>query len=328
MSRKLEWVRGASVILCMLLMVVLTAQVARGEDNPVVARIGDTVITLSQFKNQVNQTLSAKDRLSAQRFYDVLDDMITGILFSKEAVEDGLDKTQETMAAIKGVSEDKRVEILANAYKNKSLAPSKVTEKEAAEYYSNNLNLYNTPNIYSGIMFNVMKKDATDTDNDCTQTCKDVLQELYNRLSAKDYETVVKLKDELSEKYPDINILFILLSHWEGKVKGSIYDNALKEFMQLKPGQVKIIQEKDFHIVINLTGIYEPPVYKFEELKNRVIADLERKDSQKKYNEAIKKLAEKYKLQVYPQYIEQLANEQRNNLTAPDGRKSEGKPHE
>ncbi|KJU86487.1 Peptidyl-prolyl cis-trans isomerase ppiD [Candidatus Magnetobacterium bavaricum] len=318
MSRQLERVKGVTgIFVRILLMLVLTVQFARGEDNPVVARIGETVITLSQVRGQMKQTLNVKHRPSTQQLYVLLDDMITGILFSKEAVEQGLDKEPENMAALKGVSEDKRVDILVKSYKNKFLTVPRATDQEASDYYVNNLGLYNTPKIYNGFMFSVAPKapnnsDPKDNDKECTGTCKEAAQAIYDRLiaNAKDYETVVKLKDEFAEKHPELDIFFALLSHWEGKVKNSAYDNALKEFMQLQPGQVKIIEAKGMHVIINLAGVYDPPIYKFEEVKNRVISDIERKKSVEKQNEAIKKLAEKYKLQVYPKYIEQLADEQ------------------
>ncbi|MBF0317255.1 MAG: hypothetical protein HQL04_03695 [Nitrospirae bacterium] len=317
MSEQLKWVKGVTGILsCMLLMVVLTVQVARGEDDPVVARIGETVITLSRFKAQAKQALNARDRLSTQRLYDLLDDMMAGILFSKEAVEEGLDKEPENMTALKGVPEDKRVNILANLYKNKLLTVQRPTEQEAADFYVNNLGMYNTPKIYNGFMFGVSRKtagdkDSKDNDKNYADTCKEAAEGIYNRITAKDYETVVKLRDDFTEKHPELNILFTPLSYWEGKIKGSPYDNALKEFMQLQPGQVKLVLEKDMYVIVSLLGTYEPSIYKFEEIRSRVISDMERNRYQEKHNEALKRLSEKYKLQVYPQHIEQLLNEQK-----------------
>ncbi|MBV6340081.1 hypothetical protein [Candidatus Magnetobacterium casense] len=311
MSKQLKWARGVAGLLCILLMMVLTVHSARGEDDPVVAKIGDTVITLSKFTGQVKQKLSAKDQHRWQQINNVLDDMLTDILFSKEAVEEGLDKEPANMTAIKDVSEDKRVEVLAGAYKAKFLIPVKVTEQEAAEFYVNNLNLYNMPKIYGGYMFSVEKKDVKD--NDCTQTCKDLAQEVYSRFDSKfDTEAFIRLKEELTAKYPDLKIVLTQLSHWEGKVKDGPYVKALKEFVQMKKGETKMSEAQDRYIVVSLTSIYEPEIYRFEEVKSRVIADMERNSLQKKYNETLKRLAEKYKLYVNPQFIELAAKELKN----------------
>ncbi|MBF0343401.1 MAG: hypothetical protein HQL06_04135 [Nitrospirae bacterium] len=318
MSRKLKQVRVVMIVLFMLFTKLVSAQIASPDDDPVIARIGDTVITMSQFKNQIKHLENVKDRLVIQRRYDVLDRMVTDILFSKEAIEKGLDK-ELAVTVIKNNPDAQQVEFLSKVYKTKYLGPPKISDQEAAEYYQSNLNKYNVPKVYGGLMVSISNKNIHG--DDCTDKCKEAAQEIYTRLSNKDYETFAKLNEEVTKKYPDISVAFVPLSHWDGKFKeGTPYDKTLSEFTQLVKDQAKIVQEKDAIVVINLLSIYEPAVYKFEEVKNRVIADIERFKQQQIYNDTVKELAEKYKLQIYNMYVKQAVGVQTS--------KSEGKPSE
>src|SRR5262245_1934012 len=108
------------------------------QNNDVVAKIGDRVITLKDLEERlrmlpdsVRQKLASGDNLKI-----FLHNQVTKELLALEAARQGLDKDPRVRARIEEVRRD----VLTNALTNKLLGELTVTEDEMAAYYAKNKN--------------------------------------------------------------------------------------------------------------------------------------------------------------------------------------------
>ncbi len=241
----------------------------------VLARIGDTEITLADFNERIASLPPRYVDIVKKRKKEFLDEIINDTLLYQEALRTGLDKDKDVQKVI----EQARQKILiARLLKDRVDDEIEITDEEVIEYYNGNESLYMTPEIMRVSHILVPKQEDAEA----------ILSELMKGASFDDLARA-KSVDPTAQRGGDIGYFP------EGQLMPKFEDACA----QLEIGEISgVVKTKLGYHVIMLTDRRKPELRPLEQVEDDIRSRLRAVERQKLFNGMLGDLKDKTRIEV------------------------------
>lgn len=270
---------------------------AEQSSDPYIATFDGGAITLSEFKNIVQQvTLKYPSGLTSMARKALLEQLIEKHLAYRDALSQSFDKDPEIVKKI----HDAALDIISNNFLKKQVVYEKATEEQAREYYNNNKEKYTTPEIRSADVILINQKDKAG--NTVADKNKEIAEEL--RLHMRDVKTkglrqsVNDIAKTFSDRYP--GLIFsgqTIINYWKGKT-AAFAQIITDELFKLNKNESSVVSTDEYMAIILLTDVIPPALNDFANVKNRIIAELEAARANKALSVYIDRISKEYHLTI------------------------------
>jgi peptidyl-prolyl cis-trans isomerase C len=283
-------------VLVLVVLFLISSVPAFAEDDIVLAKIGDTKITMSDFNRILSYYGPERQKLMEQNPQykaTVLQRIVQGMVLSKIARESGFDKDDDIKKQIDLLVND----FLASEYlKKEVIAKINVTEKDMQLYYKVHQEEFKTPEMVRARHI-LIKVDKSASEED-KKNAKEKAEEILKRI--KSGEDFAKLASEFSDdsgskkKGGDLGFFS----------KGKMVPAFEKVAFSLKPGEVSDIVETPFgfHIIKveeKKESILEPYEKVKDKVKDNVFAEFRKAKVEEFVEKAIKDAGVKLNLEPF-----------------------------
>jgi len=294
-------------------------QKAEGKEGPVLARVGDAVITVKDFQAQVErippfyraqlQSKEGKQRL--------LDNLIRLELLYQEALRQGLDKDPEYTKRLEEIKKS----LLARSLEQKiSESEIEVTDKQIADYYEENKERYAIkPSAHIYQILVKVPKDASEQDEKAAQ---EKINKAYAELKAgKEFSEVAKEYSEDS-----------FTAKRGGEIpklrKGTRSEEVNRVvFEELNPGEMSApFKDKRGWNIIKLVSRTDASYKTLDDVRDQIKRTLQFKLKRETLENKVEELKSKYGVVVYEEILfgpEQQPAEEEGEEVAPPNKGSE-----
>ncbi len=249
------------VLSVLLLMLAKGSAFAQGDT--VLAKVGDTKITMSDFDRIISFYDAEKQKLLAQNptfKATILQRIVQGMVLSKIARDKGFDKRPDVKEQIGLLSND----LLATEYLKKEIVEKiDVSENDIQLYYKAHQEEFTTPEMVRArhILIKVDKSASEDAKKKAKEKAEGILKRI------KSGEDFAKLASELSddpgskENGGDLGFF----------PKGKMVPNFEKAAFALKPGEMSSIVETPFGFhIIKVEEKKEAVIEPYDKVKDKV----------------------------------------------------------
>jgi parvulin-like peptidyl-prolyl isomerase len=252
---------------------VLTEKDDKGQNPPVVARVGNSGITVADFERYLaERPMPYGVEPSAGDLEDRLDDMILQEVLYQEALRLNLDQDPEIRARIRQMLSQK----LIDEQVNKKVWKREFGEQEIQEYFEGHWNEFNRPGqVRLADIFIAVPVDATDVEKAILR--KKAQTALTGALASRDkrngFGTLIRRYSDQHAKYEKGDTGFFDIS---GQPVGIDTGMAEAAFELERVGDMpeRLIETQQGYHIIMLTGrrsaIRIPPDSVREQLKQRI----------------------------------------------------------
>jgi len=296
------------------------AKKAEGAGGPVIARVGDSVITMQDFQDKIKsippfyraqlQSKEGKKRM--------LDSMVRVELLYQEALKRGLDKDPEFVKRM----EDIRKNLLARTLERK-LAESevKVTDEQIAEFYEQNKEKYSVPE--TAHIYYILVKVPRDASEEQEKAAKEKIDKAYAEIKAgKDFTEVAKKYSEdtfTAKRGGEIKKL-------RKGARSKEFDKVV--FEELKPGEIsKPFKDRRGWNIVKLVERSEKRYKDLDEVREQIKRTLQFKLKKEALEKKIEELKKKYGVVIYEDVLfgpEESKGTEESKSAATQSEKKEG----
>lgn len=258
-----------------MICIVISVSAGCAKKEPYVAIVNKQVITEEDFSSRIAKLPERYQDVIRANKKKFLDELIVDTLLYQEALRLKLDEDEDARAVIEEAKKKIIIAKLLNKMIDKAVT---LDEAEAREYYDNNLEEFQTPEILraSHIMVRTEKE------------ANDIVSELAN---GKNFEDLARTQsiDPSATRGGDIGYF----------ARGQITPDFEKVCFNMQEGEISdIIQTRfGFHI-IKLTERKARSVEEFKGVRGRIIQDLLVSKKKKAFNELAERLREEAKIIV------------------------------
>jgi len=241
-----------------------------------VAKIGEIYITLPELEKEIENVPSFARPKDEKAKAEFLDRLIERKMLALEARERGLYLKSSYMEKISNFSEN----ILINALWEEVSSEVKVSEEEIKKFYLEHIDDYKIPEKYKFVRIEVKEKG--------------VAEDILKRIKRGETPETLAVKYSIA---PDAKNGGIVDNYTKGSYPKEYYDHVAK----MKVNEVRIFENKEnknFAIVklIEKTPEKLRPIEEVKEaIERRILSEKQRE----KWEELIKELKEKYKVENY-----------------------------
>jgi parvulin-like peptidyl-prolyl isomerase len=325
-------IRRCEIVLLLLLLISFPAidgsetyasEPEQAASDPVVARVGDTVITETDLKEAAQrkvqnvyshgQDLSAKPeyRLSAlnelidmelfslaaaQRGIKMPDDVVQGVveenikrLGSEKALQEVLQNRKLSMDAFKARIRSVR---MANELLKALYEESSYSDEELKKYYEENRKNFHRPDAVQ--LYDILLKMEPSAPEPEWQMKKEAAEGLLKRLMAgEDFYTIAYYNSEDDHRVKGGDLGFI---HTGMLIPQELEDAAFA----LKPGEVSSVVRTDHGFHILKAGEKKPgELLGFDSVKEKLAKELHQKRFEEKKAAILRRMREEYPVKIY-----------------------------
>lgn len=271
MNRNLFFIIWINVIT----LVLLVLNGCGGRKEPILARLDEEVITLSQFNERISKLPAQYQELAKKAKVKLLDDFIVELLCYKEAIRLGIDRQKDTKEVLRAA---KRKILMAKFIEEEVEKKIKVEEAEIRDYYEKHKDYFLVPETYkaSHILVNTEEKAKA----------------LLNKLSeGADFGELAKAEsmDLTNRRGGDVGYF----------KKGQLVPEFEEACLKLEIGQVSPIVKTSFgYHIIKLTDKRPAGVRRFEEVRNEIKTKIKSMKRKERFNHITQKLKDKANIQI------------------------------
>jgi peptidyl-prolyl cis-trans isomerase C len=279
------------------------SQLKPEERAKALAVIDGTIITLGEFEERLlKQSPFIRHRYATrERKKEFLDNMIRFELMSKEAMAKGYDKDPEVIRTMKQVMIQK---LIRNDFESK-VKPEDIPEAELKAYYDSHIREYNTPEqVRASHILIKFPPGATAAQKEAARArAQSVLEEARK---AKDQNAFAELAKKYSEdtgsKAVGGDLRYFSRTEEGGTMVKEFSDAA---FALKKPGDLSgLVETRYGYHVIRLTDRRPAQSRTFDQVKKQIQNRLYREKRTKMFDEFVKGLREKAKIQIYEELLD------------------------
>ncbi len=284
----------------------------------IVAKVGDQVITMKEFENQLNHQnpLIRARYKSLEQKKKLLDNLVQREAMVQEAKRLGLDKDPEVMQGFKKILAR---QLVNNEFNKKRVKQIQVTEEEIEKYYEENSARYHAP---EKVRVHQIFFAAPSSDKSMVQKAKAKAKEILAKLKAKPGDRRLFL--ELAREYSDDEATKKVGGDTNFRTRAQLEESYGKKFADAAFGLKKandisgIIQtEKGFYILrqSGRQGALDLPL---EKVKGQIRTTL----FARARGDAYKKFVEELKAKVGVQIFDDVVKKVKVDTTMPPGRRN------
>jgi peptidyl-prolyl cis-trans isomerase C len=277
-------------------IIILLTGSLRAQENQVLAKFGDKVITVKEFNRIINFYDPEQRKMlekNPQLKETVLWQLIQGAVISKIARDKGFDKKPEIREQQALISNN----FLATQYIQKELLGKiTLTDKEASTYYKEHADEFRTPETVQARHI-LIKVDKSATEED-KQKQKAKAEEILGKI--KGGGDFAKLAEEFSDdpgsktKGGDLGSF----------AKGTMVPAFEEAAFSLKPGEVSGLVETDFgYHIIKTEDKKEAVLEPYENIKDKVKAQALEEKRKAKVTDFVQKALKDAKVVVNPEAL-------------------------
>jgi len=273
-----------------------------GEKPPVVAKVGNNAITVSDFKNYLSgRPTSSRSRVAKEDIGKRLDEMILEEVLYQESLRLKLDQESEVRRRIRRMLTQK----LLDEKLKREVWEREITENELREYYDQNQEEFNRPEqVRLADIFVAVPADATDEEKDgLREKAEAALAEaLAVRKKRRGFGTLVSKYSGTHEKYRKGDTGFFDI---EGKPVGIDKKLAEAAFRLKRVGSMAehLIETPEGYHVIMLVGRRSSVNRPLNGVKNQLKQRMRRETATKVREAYIEGLKEKAEIHIYPKVM-------------------------
>jgi peptidyl-prolyl cis-trans isomerase C len=263
------------VFLCLILWLGQGCGRKSGQDDRLLARVGNKDITLGDFQQKIAKLPDYYKGAVERNKPRFLEETIAEMLFYEEAVRQGVDRDREVRDLL---NEAKKKIVIAKFIKSEVEDKLAVSENEERLFYEEHKNEFKTPELWRASHILV----------DSEQEAKDIAAQLAQGAS---FDELAKTKsiDATANRGGDIGYFR----------KGQLIPEFEKSCSKLEVGQVGEILHTQFgYHVIKLTGRKEPTAEEFEAVRQKIGDELKNKKRKELFDGLVEKLKDRYKVEV------------------------------
>ena len=275
---------------------------------PVVAKVGNDAITVSDFKNYLSgRPTSSRSQISKEDVGKRLDEMILEEVLYQEALRTKLDREPEVRNRIRRMLTQK----LLDEKLKREVWEREITENELREYYDQNRNEFNRPEqVRLADIFVAVPADTTDEKKDgLIKKAETALAEaLAVRKKRTGFGTLVSKYSDTHEKYRKGDSGFF---DSEGKPVGIDKKLAEAAFRLKRVGSMAehLIETPEGYHVIMLVGKRSSVNRPLNGVKNQLKQRMRRETAMKVREAYIEGLKEKAEIHIDPKVMSGILEE-------------------
>ncbi|MFC1548418.1 peptidylprolyl isomerase [Candidatus Omnitrophota bacterium] len=261
--------------LFLFLILYLTACGKAPEKNAVVATIGTSEITLSDFNERIANLPPRYGEIVKKRKKEFLDEIVNDTLLYQEAVRVGLNNDKDVQ---KVIEQARRKIMIARLLKDKVDDRIIINEEDIVTFYNDNSDKYMTPEIMR--VSHILVQNQEDADS--------VLEELVN---GKSFESLAKAKsvDPTAQRGGDIGYF----------PKGQLMPRFEEACSQLEIGEISgVVKTKLGYHIIKLTDRRAPELRPLEKVREDIESRLRMVNRQKLFNDLLQHLRKTTKIEI------------------------------
>lgn len=284
------------LVVSLLLVMVFIHGNTSAKDDDVVAKIGDRIITISEFNKILGYLDSEKQQLmkkNPQLKENLLQQYIQRIVISEIAKKNGFDKNPELNEQLKLFKDN----YIANEYLKKEVANKvEVSEEDIKAYYESHKDEFKTPDMVRSRHI-LIKTDASASDND-KKKAKEKAEEILEKIKAG--EDFAKLASDISDDTGSKTRGGELGFFPKGRMVKAFEDAAFS----LKPGEVSGIVETQFgYHIIKVEEKKETEMEPFDTAKEKIKQKLLQERTKTKVTEFIEKAMKEANIEIHPEIL-------------------------
>jgi parvulin-like peptidyl-prolyl isomerase len=281
-----------------------------GESQPVVAKVGNSSITVSDFERYLSERpMPYGAEPSGEVLENRLDDMVLQEVLYQEALRLKLDQDPEIRARIRQLLSQK----LIDEQITRKVWEREIEENELQEYYNKHWNEFNRPEqVRLADIFIAVPIDATDEEKASLRNrAETVLTEvLAVRKKRNGFGTLVRRYSDKHEKYGKGDTGFFDIS---GNPAGIDATMAEAAFALERVGDLpeRLIETPEGYHIIMLTGkrsVFQIPL---DSVRNQLEQKIRRESVAKARQAYIESLREKTEIQIENQSMRKIRAELR-----------------
>ena len=288
------------LLLALTLAVPLRAETKKAEatspkeKNPVLARFDKEVVTVEDYKAAL-ETLPPQLQWAVHQNKDLrakfLDNIVKKRLLVREAKAKGIKEDQEMQRKIAQF----RDELILDRYLQEELKNIKVTDKEAQEYYQNHKEEFETEKQVRAR--HILVKDKAQAQK--------ILKELQNGADFAQLAKKYSIDKATAEKGGELGFF----------TRKDVVKPFSDVAFSLKPGQLSPVVKTPFgYHIIQVEEVKPARQKSFDEVKNEIKSQLLQEKRQEAFNRLIAKIEKKWKVETYPDRLDQVFKEKAPTL--------------
>jgi len=264
------------------------------EKSPVLARFDEEVVTVEDYKAAL-ETLPPQLRWAVYHNKDLrakfLDNIVKKRLLVKEAKAEGIKEDQEMQRKIAQF----RDELILDRYLQKALKDIKVTDAEAREYYQNHKEEFKTEEQVRAR--HILVKDKAQAQK--------ILKELQNGADFAQLAKKYSIDKATAEKGGELGFF----------TRKDVVKPFSDVAFSLKPGQLSPVVKTPFgYHIIQVEEVKPAKQKSFDEVKNEIKSQLLQEKRQEAFNRIVAKIEKKWKVETYPDRLDQVFKEKAPTL--------------
>jgi peptidyl-prolyl cis-trans isomerase C len=241
------------------------------EEDVVIAKIGDSTITLADFNERVANLPPRYRDIVKKRKAEFLEEIINDTLLYQEAVRTGLPKDKEVQ---KVIDQAKQKILIARLLKDRVDDSIEITDEEIIEFYNSNKDKYMTPEIMRVSHILVPTREEAES----------ILKELYS--GKRGFEEIARARsvDPTAQRGGDVGYF----------PKGQLMPRFEEACAKLTVNEISgVVRTKLGYHIIKLTDRREPAPRPLEQVKGDIRSNVHMAERQKIFNDLLYQLREK-----------------------------------
>lgn len=266
-----------------------------GDKSEVLARIGKTKITLSDFNERISNLPVRYQDVIRNRRKEFLQEIINDVLLYQEAVRQGLHKNEDVLKVVK---EARKKILIARLLKDKIDDAITVSEEEISEHYDDNPSAYMLPERMRVSHILVQTREEAEG----------IIEELEGGAS---FEEIARAKsiDPTAQNGGDIGYF----------PKGQLIPEFESACTELAVGEISgAVKTKLGYHVIKLTDRKEAESRPLEIVKEKVKSAVYVKKRRERFNRLIKELTERTMIEINKEALEKASEDVSQKSDSPD----------
>ena len=262
--------RNFIFFLVILVLLAVSGCGRSAEEDVVIAKIGDSTITLADFNERVANLPPRYRDIVKKRKAEFLEEIINDTLLYQEAVRAGLPKDKEVQ---KVIDQAKQKILIARLLKDRVDDSIEITDEEIIEFYDNNKDKYMTPEIMRVSHILVPTQEEAES----------ILKELST--GKKSFEEIARARsvDPTAQRGGDVGYF----------PKGQLMPRFEEACAKLKVNEISgVVRTKLGYHIIKLTDRREPAPRPLEQVEGDIRSNVYMAERQKIFNELLYQLRE------------------------------------
>ncbi len=280
----MKFIRGIA-----LLMVITVSGIlgCTRQQQPIVAKIGDRVITLEEFNKRIERLPKHYRKIVSKQKRDFLNEIIKEELLYMEAMKMGVDKDPEVRELI---AEARKKIIASRLIKNRVEDKIAVDEEAVRRYYDEHSEEFMLPERWRA-----------------SHILVDTLEEAQNIRE--------KLQQGASFEKLAMNLSLDASANREGDIgyfsKGQLVPEFEEAAFALEVGEISDIVKTQFgYHIIKLTDKKSPEVQEFSTIKELIKKELEREEKKHLLEKLMQELENSYEITINEDMLTQTSSSQ------------------